>query len=115
MNANQLKRKWIQIKGELKHQWGTFADTVNYLHYQRRVKTCSRSQGTRTSLSAKPRNSMAKKPIPAKLPTLQVLEQVELARGIELPTCGLQRPQQANCADDKTTLESVGTNDQPAS
>ena len=66
MYANQLKGKWIHIKGELKHHWGTFTDMLNYLNYQRRVKTCSRSQGARTSLSAKPRNFMARKPIPAK-------------------------------------------------
>ena len=70
MNTNQYKRQWMQFKSALKHHWGTFDDTVNYLNYQRRVKTCSRSQGTRTSLSAKPRNSMARKPIPGKLPTL---------------------------------------------
>ena len=50
----------MQFKGALKHQWGTFTDTVNYLNYQRRVKTCSRSQGTTISLSARSRNSMAK-------------------------------------------------------
>ncbi len=49
MKANQLKRKWIKIKGELKYQWGTFTDTVNYLNYQRRVRACRRSQGTTTS------------------------------------------------------------------
>lgn len=26
MNADQLKGKWMQFKGDLKHQWGEFTD-----------------------------------------------------------------------------------------
>ncbi len=26
MNAEQLKGRWMQFKGELKHQWGKFTD-----------------------------------------------------------------------------------------
>ena len=26
MNADQLKRKWMQFKGELKQRWGKFID-----------------------------------------------------------------------------------------
>ena len=26
MNADQLKEKWMQFKGELKHNWGKFTD-----------------------------------------------------------------------------------------
>ncbi|MET0514235.1 MAG: general stress protein CsbD [Nitrospiraceae bacterium] len=50
MNADQLKGKWMQFKGDLKQQWGKLADV-----------TCSRSKGMTTSLSAKFKNSTAKK------------------------------------------------------
>jgi len=48
MNADQLKGKWIQFKGELKQKYGKFTDD-----------DFSRSKGITTSFSAKPRNGMA--------------------------------------------------------
>ena len=50
MNADQLKGKWMQFKGELKQQYGKFTDD-----------DFSRSKETTTSLSAKSRNGMARK------------------------------------------------------
>lgn len=49
MNADQLKGKWMQFKGDLKQQWGKFSDV-----------TCSRSKEMTTRLSAKFKNGTAK-------------------------------------------------------
>lgn len=50
MNAEQLKGKWMQFKGELKQKWGKFT-----------MMTCSKSKGTATSLSTKRKNGMERK------------------------------------------------------
>lgn len=49
MNADQLKGKWTQFKGDLKQQWGKFSDV-----------TCSRSREMTTRLSARFKNGSAK-------------------------------------------------------
>ena len=47
MNADQLKEKWMQLKGELKQQWGKFTD-----------EDLQRIEGTMRNLSAKSKNDM---------------------------------------------------------
>ena len=49
MNADPLKGKWTQFKGDLKQQWGKFSDV-----------TCSRSKEMTTRLSAKFKSGSAK-------------------------------------------------------
>ena len=48
MNADQLKGKWMQFKGELKQKYGKFTDD-----------DLSRSKGITRSSSAKSRSGMA--------------------------------------------------------
>ncbi len=45
MNADQLKGKWMQFKGELKQQWGKFTDD-----------DLQQIEGLYDNLSAKSRN-----------------------------------------------------------
>ena len=54
-------------------------------------------------------------PIPLDFGRYQNAEFVELARGIEPPTCGLQRPTEAKLVDDVIPPESAGSSDQLAS
>ncbi len=52
MNADQLKRKWVQFKGDLKQQWDKLADM-----------TCNRSKEMTANVSTKFKNGPAKKMI----------------------------------------------------
>ena len=46
MNADQLKGKWMQFKGELKQQWGKFTDDDLQQIEGIYDKICRQSPGT---------------------------------------------------------------------
>jgi len=54
MNADQLKRKWMQFTGELKWLWDKFVDNDPKM-------PCWRSVGTTTDVSAQSKSGMPTK------------------------------------------------------